>query len=76
MNNNFNYNIIDKQHLTKMHTCFENMTAFNHQFMSDFEWIYNRQKLWQCMVTHRLSFITLSKYKVLSQMKSHLKDNR
>ena len=47
-----------------MHTCFENMTAFNYQFMSDFEWMHNRQKLWQCMVTHRLSFITLSKYKV------------
>ena len=38
MNNNFNYNIIAKQYLTKMHTCFENMTAFNHQFLSDFEW--------------------------------------
>ena len=45
MNNNFNYNIIAKQHLTKMHTCFKNMTAFNHQFMSDIEWMYNRQKI-------------------------------
>ena len=41
MNNNFNYNIIAKQDLTKMPTCFKNMTAFNHQFMSDFEWMYN-----------------------------------
>ena len=76
MNNNFNYNIKAKQHLTKMHTCFKNMTAFNHQFMSDIEWMYNRQKLRQGMITHRLSFITLSKYKVLSQMKYHLKDKR
>ena len=51
MNNNFNSNIIAKQDLTKMHTCFKNMTSFNHQFMSDFEWMYNRQKLRQCMMS-------------------------
>ena len=33
MNNNFNYNIIAKQHLTKMHTCVKSMTTFNQQYM-------------------------------------------
>ena len=44
------------------------MTAFNQQFMSDFELWYNRQKLQQCITIHRLSFITFTKKKVLSQM--------
>ena len=45
----------------KMHTCSKSIAAFYQQIFLDFDLMYNKQKLQQCIITRCLSFIIISR---------------